>query len=174
MWASAIYRVSCYTASPVETCDRCGQGIKYVCLVHFKDGSVQRFGMDCIDRILSGDTSLKTLFRKNQKLLARYSDYVAILTRAEHEMPRGSEYYGSGLYFIADSEGKDISFDHAGLFHPIYDAERNAAARHYNVTDPIKRLSENRQDIAVMIGKLRPEVKRLESFLARIIAKGKI
>jgi hypothetical protein len=34
---SAIRTVSFYTACPVETCDRCGQGIKYVGLVNYKD-----------------------------------------------------------------------------------------------------------------------------------------
>ena len=132
---STIRSVTQYTASPVATCDRCSAGIKYVFVVTYKDGETQRFGSECINKILAGRTDLISLFKKNAKKLKKYQDYRAILTGGVDDMPRGSEYFGSGLFFIADSEGKDIFLKTHWFFHPLMDLERNAAGDRY-VSDP--------------------------------------
>lgn len=104
---SGVRRVTFYTACPVETCDRCGQGIKHVALVKFKDETTQRYGLDCINKILEGDTSLKGLFKKNQKLLATYTARLEILNRSI--IPKGCEYYDSGMFLVVGDDGKAIS-----------------------------------------------------------------
>lgn len=166
--SSAIKSVSFYQAAPVETCDRCGAGIKYVAIVTYRDGETQRYGSECINKILDNSPTLKSLFAKNAKLLKRYAAYMAILSGPVDAMPRGSEYFGSGLYFIGDGEGKDIMFKRY-CFHPIYDAEKNANGRNYVVTDAAKRLTENMAAIEAMKVELTTEIARLEGFLAKVL-----
>ena len=157
------------TFIPTGTCDRCGTGIKNVFVVTYRDGSVQNYGSECINKILSNAPDMKSLFAKNAKLLKRYQDYLTILSGPAEAMPRGSEYYGSGLYFIADSEGKDISFGH-WFFHPIFDEEKNADhQRHVVKTEWIARCEK---EIQRDLPKLKSEIARLESFLGRILFKG--
>ena len=71
---TGIRRVNFYVASPVETCDRCGQGIRNVALVTYKDGTSARFGCDCIEKVLATAPNLRRLFRRNAELLISYSD----------------------------------------------------------------------------------------------------
>lgn len=165
---SAIRRVTFYQAAPVETCDRCGQGIKYVFAVTYKDDTVQRYGSECINKILAGEPNLRKLFSANSKKLARYQGYLEVLSRPVEDMPRGSEYYGSGLYMIADSEGKDISFQHY-YFHPIYDVTKNLNGRNYVVKDPAKHVGQCMKEIEAAKPKLTAEIARLEGFLAKIL-----
>ena len=155
---------------PAGTCDRCGTGIKNVFVVAYADGSVQNYGSECINKILANAPTMKTLFSKNAKLLRRYQDYLKILTGSHEDMPRGSEYYGSGLYFIADSEGKDIYIPTHGLFHPIFDVEKNASGQHYRVKNVQEHVERCAKDIAADVPKLQAEVTRLEKFLARCLA----
>lgn len=115
---TAIRRVHFYTASPVECCDRCSQGIKYVALVTLKDGTAFKYGMDCINKILAGDTSLKGLFSKNAKLLKKYEEYLRILSLPVDELQAPISYYDRGIWIIADTEGKMISVNGHCLFHP--------------------------------------------------------
>lgn len=168
---SGIIRVGYYQAAPIERCDRCGQGIKHVFVVKYRDGVTEKYGSECINKILAGDTSLKSLFNKNAKLLQKYQRYLAVLNMPEEEMPRGSEYFGSGLYFIGDGEGKDISFDGHWQFHPIYDADKNGAGVHYVVTNPQDRLKRDRAEIEKGKVYLQKEITRIEGFLARVLAK---
>jgi len=170
---SAISSVTCYTASPVETCDRCSAGIKYVSLVRYKDGTSERYGSECINKILDGDTSLKSLYNKNVKLLKRYRESLDVLRRPYNEMPRGSEYYGSGLYFIAGFDGKDLMGDGCWIFHPIYDEEKNSSGQHYVVTDPAARLARCEADMNKAMSFYIAEIERIEKFLARILNKAK-
>ncbi len=169
---SGIKSVSFYVASPVECCDRCGQGIKYVSVVTFRDGSAQKFGMDCIEKILNGDNSLLKLFRKNVKMLQKYRDYLAILQRPFDQMPKGSEYYNAGFNFIADSEGKDIFFKSSGGFHPIVNMEKNQAGTAYVVQNEEERFRRDVLAINQMVEQLKPEITRLEKFVAYYINKG--
>ncbi len=168
--ATAIKSVHYYTAAPVECCDRCGQGIKHVAIVTYRDGAIQKYGMDCIDKILANVPDLKSLFHKNIKLARRYREYLAILTGPIEGMNRGREYFNSGLYFIADSEGKDIMFE-CWYFHPVFDAEKNAAGRNYVVKDPAAHVARCRQDVERKLPKLRSELERIETFLARVLTK---
>lgn len=156
---------------PAGTCDRCGTGIKNVFVVVYRDGSVQNYGSECINKILANAPSMKTLFHKNAKLLRRYQDYLTILTGSVESMPRGSEYYGSGLYFIADSEGKDIYIPTHGLFHPLFDADKNTSGQHYHVKSAEQHVARCMADIAKDVLTLQTEIARLESFLARVLAK---
>lgn len=156
---------------PAGTCDRCGTGIKHVFVVAYADGSIQNYGSECINKILANAPSLKTLFNKNAKLLRRYQDYLSILTGKPEDMPRGNEYYGSGLYFVADSEGKDIYIPTHGVFHPIFDVEKNASGQHYRVANVEQRTSDCMKAIAKDVVIVQAEIARLEKFLARMLAK---
>lgn len=169
--ATSIKSVGYYRATEIATCSRCSQVIKNVAVVTYKDGTVERYGMDCIEKILEGAPSLIGLFKKNAKLARKYSDYIASLTGPADKMPRGREYFNSGLYFIADSEGKDIMFER-WYFHPVYDADKNAAGEHYVVKDAAAHVARCNQEIERALPKLRAELARIEAFLARIVAKG--
>jgi hypothetical protein len=171
---TAVRSVYYYTASPVQCCDRCSQGIKHVARVTYKDGLVQQYGLDCIDRILQATPTLGTLYRKNAKLLVKYRNYLEILTGPVEAMPRGREYFGSGLYFIADAGGKDIFTESSWLFHPVYDVERNGD--HERSLDRrgeggavwVKRCQD---DIDRKVAYLNKEIPRIEGFLARVLSK---
>jgi hypothetical protein len=165
---NGIKSVSTYTASPVETCDRCGQGIKYVALVAYHDGTTQRYGMDCINKILATAPTLKTLFAKNVKRLKQLNGYLAILEAPLCDAPRGHEYFGSGLYFIADADGKDIMVDTHMIWHPVADREKNADSQ-YPVKDWDARLANEAKSIAKDITSIKAEVVRIEAFLGKIL-----
>lgn len=156
---------------PAGTCDRCGTCIKNVFVVIYRDGSIQNYGSECINKILANAPSMKTLFHKNAKLLRRYQDYLAILTGSPDSMPRGSEYYGSGLYFIADSEGKDIYIPTHALFHPVFDVDKNASGQHYIVKSAEQHVAQCMKGIGTDVLKLQVEIARLEDFLARVLRK---
>lgn len=168
--ATAIKNVFYFTATPVECCDRCGQGIKHVAMVTYRDGATQKYGMDCIEKILANVPDLKALFQKNLKLASRYRGYLAILTGPVEGMKRGREYFDSGLYFIADADGKDIMFE-SWYFHPVFDADKNAAGGRYVVADPAAHVARCEKDIAAKLPKLRAELERIETFLARVLTK---
>lgn len=168
--ANAIKSIHYYIASPVECCDRCSQGIKHVALVTYRDGETQKYGMDCIERVLANVPTLVGLFRKNLKLATKYRDYLAILTGPVEQMPRGREYFGSGQYFIADSKGTDI-FLERWVFHPLYDVEKNAIGPNYVIKDPAENEARCRREIDRMVAKLRSELERIEGFLARALTK---
>ena len=159
------------TFIPTGTCDRCGTGIKNVFVVTYRDGSVQNYGSECINKILSNAPDMKSLFTKNAKLLKRYQDYLTVLSGPIEAMPRGSEYFGSGLYFIADSEGKDISLGH-WFFHPIFDEEKNADHQRHVVK--AEWLARCEKEVQRDLPKLKAEIARLESFLGRVLFKGMI
>ncbi len=187
---TAIRSVTCYIASPVEMCDHCSAGIKYVSLVTFKDGTHQKFGCKCIERVLSGDVSLLTLFRKNEKLLRKYRSYQSILSLPAGEMqvdPSG--YYNRGFFFIADENGKTIQFDGRAYFHPTnVDWEKFSACRagggftatldcrpFASAWEPFTAENWQRKcehSIQAALLKLASEIERLEAFLARIVSKG--
>jgi hypothetical protein len=178
---SAISRVSYYIATPVETCDRCGQGIKHVAAVFFKDDSRRVFGMDCINKVLSGDTSLRCLFRKNVETLKYRKACLRALELGE-KAPVGSEYYGSGMFFIATETGEDVRGSRGESFwHPTMDVEKNLSgdnyrqdgkrwlgtADGYNTTEAYK--TRALRDLEKAKVWVRSEVDRLESFLAKIL-----
>ena len=171
---SGLRSVHFYTASPVESCDRCAAAIKHVALVTWKDGTSRKFGSECINKILAGDTSLKNLFNRNRKLATKYAAWAEVLRRAPEAMPRGSEYYGSGLFFIADDAGDDIGFNGRWIFHPAPDWEKNQggdAYRQRTLTQEAYRAARM-GDVAKQLAWLEVEMARIEGFLARILAKG--
>lgn len=170
--ASAIRRVSYYMAAPVECCDRCSAGIKHVFTVHYKDGAREKFGSECINKILSGDTSLKGLFNRNVKKLQKYQRFLAALSLPPEQMPRGREYFGSGLYFIADETGEDVFAETHWFFHPLYDEEKNAIGPNYIVRDPREHADIAKREIEGGKTWLAAEIARIEGFLGRVIQKG--
>lgn len=168
---SGIRRVSYYMASPVSSsCDRCSAAIKHVFVVEYRDGQTLKYGSECINRILDHEPSLRKLYDKNVKTLQRYQRALEALSLPFEQMPRGAEYYGSGLYFIADSKGNDVMTTHF-FFHPLYDAKKNAAGRNYVVTDPADRLKRCVADIEQGKQYLVAEITRIEGFLGRVLAK---
>lgn len=167
---SGIARVIEYTASPVECCDRCSAGIKNVFVVVYRDGFRAKFGSECIRKMLAQAPDMWALFNKNSKLLVKYQEYVSILSGPVDQMPRGSEYFGSGLYFIADSKGKDIAFKN-WFFHPNYDVAKNASGNRYVVYDPAEKARKDMAEIERGLAGLRKEIERIELFLARVLAK---
>jgi hypothetical protein len=185
---TGVRRVQFYVApGQVETCDRCSAAIRNVALVTYKDSTVSKFGSECIKKILAQAPSLRTLFTKNAKLLKEYTDALEVLSRDPHDMPRGSEYFQSGLYFIADSTGKDIHGPGRSYFHPLIDEAKNsdperiAAIRNnphsyggvYLVEDTDKFYAEKLADINGSRGKtwFAGEINRLERFLAAVLNK---
>ena len=172
---SGIKSVSYYIASPVECCDRCSAGIKHVFAVSYKDGQTQKYGSECINKILANAPNLKTLFAKNSKLLIKYRGWLSILTGPVENMPRGSEYFDSGLFFIGDSEGRDIFVDRHWFFHPLPDFEKNAGGGRY-VADPNTYAEKCMAEINGKRGVswLQAEVSRLELFLGRVLAKAQM
>lgn len=176
---SGIKRVSYYAASPVRTCDRCAAGIKHVFVVTFQDGMKQKYGSECINKVLANVPTLKSLYNSNVKKLQKRLRALEALSLPYEQMPRGREYFGSGLYFIADSQGKDVMAGDMGrtdeshwFFHPLYDTERNAAGRHYVVTDQAKHVRDAEKAIAAGKAWLSQDIERIETFLARVLAKG--
>ncbi len=88
-------------------------------------------------------------------------------------MPRGSEYFNSGKFFIADSKGKDISFGH-WFFHPTLDTTKNVAGKPYYSPDADEFAAKCQKDISYDLPKLAAEITRLELFLARIMRNAAI
>lgn len=170
--ASGIRNVGFFTASgPVETCDRCGQGIRHVAVVLWADGTRQRFGLDCINRVLEGDTSLRRLFNKNRKLAEQYGRWIKVLRRPVEEWPRGSEYYDSGLFFVGDGQ-MDISANGRWQFHPLPDWDKNQGGDRYVQTmTPEAYRAKREQESAEMLAWLEREHARIGAFLARVLAK---
>lgn len=172
----SIARVTYYQAHPVHTCDRCSQGIKHVFRVTFSDGLVQEYGIECINRVLDSEPSLRSLFSKNSKLLQKRQRALRALSLSENEMPRGSEYFGSGIYFVADENGDDVMGDGCWFFHPLYDAEKNLAGGKYVVKDAAEWRAKQRADIEGNRGKvyLVKEIDRIECFLAKVLRAYKL
>lgn len=179
MAAGSIARVRSYTASPVETCDRCAAAIKFVTVVTFRDGVTQRFGSECINRVLAGETSLAKLVQKNLKLDRKYEAWVDVLSRAPELMPRGREYYGSGMYFLADDSGADIfvGTDPARaaskwIWHPMPDWTRNQAGdRYVQEITPEAYRAKAQVDIDAARAWVESQRERIGLFLARALAK---
>jgi hypothetical protein len=172
---SGIKKVQFYVAAPVQSCDRCSAAIKHVAVVTYADGLVERYGSECINKVLANAPSLQGLFAKNSKLLKKYTHWLEVLNREPKDMPRGSEYYNAGLYFIADDNGKDIYVDEHWFFHPQFDVEKNAAGTSHVIRDtPEQYAAKNMAEINGRRGKqwLANEVIRLETFLAKILQKG--
>jgi hypothetical protein len=165
----SIQRVTYYQAAPVHTCDRCSQGIKHVFRVTFRDGLVQEYGIECINRVLDNEPSMRSLFAKNSKLLQKRQRALRALSMPEDQMPRGSEYFESGLYFIADEKGEDVMGDTHWFFHPVYDVEKNHSGNRYVVCDDAAHLAECREQIEKGKVWLVKEIERLETFLAKVI-----
>lgn len=174
--SSAIRKVMFYTASPVETCDRCGTGIKYVSLVTYADGETQKYGSECIKKILDNAPTLKTLYNKNAKLLKLYMDALAVLSRDPKDMPRGREYFNSGKYFIADDNGNDIFADRHWFFHPLFDVEKNQSGNAYVTKDADQYYAQAMAEIEGKRGKvwLQAEITRLEKFLGSVLQKASV
>jgi len=172
---TGIKAVDYYTAAgPVETCDRCSQGIRHVAKVTYKDGIVIKVGMDCIRTILRTAPNLGKLFNKNAKLLQKYNVNLEILSRAPEDMPRGGEYFDSGLYFVGDGSGNDIFGAGCWFFHPIPDWDKNQSGHAY-----VQKISREEYrtkymaDINSSRGKqfFQFEIARIQGFLARILNK---
>lgn len=184
---TAIKSVGYYTASPVQTCDRCGQGIKHVFPVSLKDGTQFRYGMECINRVLEGDTSLISLWKKNAKRLQELKAHAEILARPLDQIPAKQEYYNSGIFIITDEKGKVINGSATGccVFHPNVDEEKNAAGQYYRADGqdifeagkwvkwtPEARRAEHLRKLESAKQFIAGEIARIEPFLARILAKG--
>lgn len=169
---TAIKSVSFYIASPVECCDRCGQGIKYVSLVTRRDGSASKYGMDCIEKVLKSNASLLALFRKNTKLLKKFQGWQSMLALSVEEMPHGSPYFDSGLSFIGN-EDCDVCTRTGRLFHPLYDAAKNARSIHYafSPTEEERWSAKCMKEIESTRAWHASEITRMESFLASILAR---
>jgi hypothetical protein len=183
---SGIKSVSSYVASPVECCDRCSQGIKQVYVVIYKDGLREKFGCECINRILAGDNSLKSLFKRNAAKLKKYQRYLEILSLPEADIPiREEGYFGRGFNMIADDSGRALCFDHY-FFHPTKLGEQvGFSGRQEHVCFGVRPggscwmmdTQENwtdrcRYEIEKGRAKLQAEIARIEKFLARVVAKG--
>lgn len=173
MEPTGIKSVRCYAASgSTQTCDRCNADIRHVSLVTWKDGTSRRYGSECIGKILTGDTSLRRLFEKNRKQAERYAHWAEVLRREPAAMPRGGEYFGSGLYFVADESGADIVWGGHCQFHPVPDWARNQSGGLYVQCGSeqdyrVARLAE----VGKALAWLDAESLRIAEFLGRVLAK---
>lgn len=166
---SAIRSVTAYQTAVATSCDRCAAGIKNVFVVRYQDGETQKYGSECIHKILNGEPTLRKLFDKNVKLLKRYQEALEVLSGPVEQMPRGREYFNSGKYFIANAKGEDIFFGSHWFFHPLYDAEKNAAGRNYIERDPESYARRMLAEIEADKPKLAAEIARLEAFLGKVL-----
>lgn len=176
---SGIRRVSYYIACPVETCDRCSQGIKRVALFEWKDGSKMKVGLDCAEAILNGDTTLRSHLRKSIKQLERLNGYMRVLSLPWDEMPIDARgYYGRGVYFVADEQGKAICFEKY-IFHPFkrdahFDEKFDGRLTHYgrngyepNVVAVFER--EQVEGYQEVTAKIAVRIRQLEKFIANTL-----
>ncbi len=185
---TAIKSVGYYMACPVATCDRCGQGIKHVFPVSLKDGTVFRYGSECINTVLAGDTTLKGLWNKNAKLLAKYKHWLEILNMPASEMPVGKNACnarpGDTTRFVGDEKGSWLGIE-CNVFHPApefrpstFDGTREDFDMRKCGKSAWERNSPENWDIRVQAGierqkkQLNEQIARIEPFLARILAKG--
>jgi hypothetical protein len=166
--STAIKSVTPYTAAPVETCDRCGTGIKYVFAVTYRDGETLKYGSECIKKILDHAPDMLKLFNANAKKLATFKRGYAILSGPVGDMPRGREYYGSGMYFVGDGQGEDVFFKH-WFFHPIMDTDKNQSGSRYVQDDPDGFEAKRLKEIAADLPAMKAEIERLELFLAKVM-----
>lgn len=164
-----IKSVTYYVAvGPVECCSRCFTGIRNVFLVNYQDGLREKYGSECINKIMNNAPSLRTMFQKNAKKLAKYQAWLAILSGPVAEMPRGSEYFNSGMYFIADAKGGDIFFNNHWYFHPEFDGEKNASSNRV-IADGASFYAKMLKDLQADLPKITAEITRLETFLAKVL-----
>jgi hypothetical protein len=168
-----IARVTYYTATEPTCCDRCAQEIKNVAVIRFADETIYRVGLDCAKRILDANPTAAKLFAKNVKLLSQLQDYQRILSGDPKDMPYGREYFNSGLYFIADSKGKDITWKRY-VFHPLWDVEKNRRGSAYVVQHIEAERAKFMKDIQVMLADVTAEIARIERFLAKIMGSVEI
>jgi hypothetical protein len=172
----SIRRVTYYMASPVHCCDRCSQGIKHVFRVTYVDGLTQEYGIECINKILATEPTLRQLFNKNSKLLQKRQRQLRALSMPEVQMPRGREYYGSGLYFVADEKGEDVFAETHWFFHPLFDEEKNSAGTRYVIHEGVEEQewrAKARKEIEQGKVWLAKEIERLELFLAKVLRNHK-
>ena len=167
MGVSGIISIRSWHDGKGTICDRCGAFIKNVTSVGYSDNTTMRYGSECINKILGSDTSLQKLVQKNLKLLTRYQDMFEILSRTPESMPVGSEYYGSGLYFIADSIGNDLHFDGHSFFHPIMNWERNTTQKNYHQESAESFKTKELLKITKELPKITKEIERITKFLAK-------
>lgn len=192
---TGIKSLAFFTASPVHTCDRCGQGIKYVAAVTYKDDTRMEFGMDCIEKILSGDNTLLKLWKKNHRLQKHYQACLDILSLPEDQLPLGKRAINdnSGAFrFIADEKGQwmTVKTHPQGSQHMLFipqpldvDAAKFTGQRTFDMRSmPGKTCWEPwtlenwqalcRFNIEQAKTWLKSEIERITAFLARILAKG--
>lgn len=181
---SGIRSVSHYVASPVETCDCCSAAIKLVSVVTYQDGTRVKYGCKCIEKALSGDTSMVSLYRKNIKLLQKLQRYLEIFNLPEDQMPVSS-YFDRGYYMIADDNGRAICLEHY-TFHPSridqkaidqMDGAETLDMRSCGRSCWEPNTLENHQiKFRAAFERdreyLKKEIARVEGFLARVLAKG--
>lgn len=181
-----------YGKNEGSTCDRCGAGIKNVFVVNYQDGTSSRYGSECIHKILGGDTSLVSLWKKNAKLLVKFQKHLEILSLPYEQMPVDARgYYGRGVYFVNDETGGSMCHSHM-YFHPTklddhaeFDGSETFDMRACNkVSDKTRRYTawerntkENwfiKCECSIKEGRefLTKRIGEIETFLARILSKG--
>lgn len=177
-------------------CDRCGTFIKNVALVTYKDGESLSYGSECINKILSGDTTLKGLWRRNAKKLQHYQACLEILSRPEPQMTIGRRAINddNGAFrFIADENGgwmmgggvKYPSMSTHYFFHPMpmdVAAAKFTGARTFDMREagltawePYTLVNwQIKCRASIEDGKawFQQEITKLSAFLGRILAKG--
>ena len=105
---TGIKSVNVFRDGAGRCCDRCGTFIKIVALVAYKDGITQSYGSECINKILSGDNRLVTLWKQNARRVQHYQACLEILNRHEDQLPLGKQAVNdeTGAFrFIADEKG---------------------------------------------------------------------
>lgn len=162
-----------------EICDRCGTQIRYVFTVTFVDNVTKKFGSECINKILAGDNSLKTLFKKKQKEAIELAQKIEILKRDPDDMPRGPEYFGTGIYTIGDPNAKLVNGAMPSLmwgrvfFHPNIDWHKNQNITHRpkvtGTADSFRQKELN--EIKQFLPKMEAQLNAINAFIAKALQK---
>lgn len=185
---TGIKSVAFFRDGQGRCCDRCGTFIKNVALVTTKDGTSLSYGSECIEKILSGDTSLQGLWNKNFKLLQKFQRHLEILNMPADQMPVGKQAINAGrddtTRFIAENDkGSWMCHEHY-YFHPgpqyrphNLDGRRQFDMRNMGKTSWEPYTAENwdaKCAYNIEEGKkwLQVRIDRISNFLARVMNKG--
>jgi hypothetical protein len=187
---TGIRSVAFFRDGTGRCCDRCGTFIKNVALVTTKDGSSLSYGSECIEKILSGDTSLQSLWNKNFKLLQKFQRHLEILNLPADQMPVGkraiNERPGDTTRFIAENDkGSWMCHDHY-YFHPgvefrptnldgqrTFDMRKMGNGKTYYEAYTVENWDALRAfDIEQGKQWVQVRITRISAFLSRVLEKG--
>lgn len=186
---SGLKAVSFYRDSVGCTCDRCGTYIKNVALVTYVDGERARYGSECIEKVLGKKTTLAGLWRKNARLLKVRQMDLEALELPEDQMNAKPGNGCVGHFIIRNRDDKWVTVDRGCIvFHPTRFSEtakermngecrldmRSMGLSAWEPCTEENMTRLHRDNLEKGKAWLRQEIAKLQTFLARVLAKGLI